>query len=884
MLSVLVAVGILFSLSRAGILSAVISVLCFIAFAAKRAGFRSHTVALLIIILGVFSVAASIGVQMVIHVTKEAVTGESTSWLDRFDLNRSGLVFFKEFFLVGSGLGTFGSVFPRFQSARFGDRWADFLHNDWLQLFCEMGVVGGGVLLVGLGRLVHGLIKKSRHVRDPFCLWVGFGCLVGVMSILLHSFFDYNLGKVNSNAVLFTVLLGMCFVLFQLGSPENREASGSGRVVIRLRGRGFLRASVAVAGTCVLPAAWIIGVPGIVADLQFNGYLSVHPNAGKPDDYFFLPTGLLPAAGADGLREAIKAEPENPVYWFAEARCIVGSVKEEIRKRAESDAYRALNMGSAREGIAVQLPNEVVEAFSRDLWSRMGETLSSSLVTAAASLRKAIELCPTVAEYHVLLTDLLLHVDGGAREAIREAEVAGWLAPNKPSVLFQAGKTFLIAGVSGAVTQYTVAESIEKAYMCFRKVLYSDPAYAYRVFELVTAWQGDKADLLAITPLRTRARESLARWLEERWDWKVLLVALEQMDGMVGTSVDDVTNSGHPAEEKAKGVRQVSEEAPPGKGSRAYDGRPPDEVLLSIVGKRCFALGALNEWRMRGIEIARYRKLVRAQMDRLVEEAIMLQESGRMREAIGLYMEILDKDWSNPRALLGIAEAMKAGDGGVWEMADETNPLDYLYRLLVYDEPLDKQVVEKARRCAVGLNGSTPGVRVLKEFLIAGFCLKAGEFDRTIQLLSSLANEPEEVLKSWRQYHQIWYLLGKACEAVGDLSMACQSYQKVVEIVPTHMAALRKLASLREERDEAVHTTLRQLVPAVECDVTYGGKLVWLGYTLGKEKDTRVGEMTYYWEFLDGFDASYQPAVHFCDAGGRILFQNDHRIMTGNGP
>ena len=57
-----------------------------------------------------------------------------------------------EFLPFGSGLSTFASVFPRFQVEVFGG-YIDYAHNDYLQLFMELGLAAPvivALLLVGV--------------------------------------------------------------------------------------------------------------------------------------------------------------------------------------------------------------------------------------------------------------------------------------------------------------------------------------------------------------------------------------------------------------------------------------------------------------------------------------------------------------------------------------------------------------------------------------------------------------------------------------------------------------------------------------------------------------------------------------------------------------
>jgi O-antigen ligase len=112
--------------------------------------------------------------------------------------------------LTGVGIGAFPAVYPRYgaSSARF-ER-VEEVHNDYLQLLVEMGVIGGALLLVWIG---IGLTLWRRHARlwletgrgDPAVL---YGALLSLVGLALHSWVDFNL-QIPSNALLFLLIAAM---------------------------------------------------------------------------------------------------------------------------------------------------------------------------------------------------------------------------------------------------------------------------------------------------------------------------------------------------------------------------------------------------------------------------------------------------------------------------------------------------------------------------------------------------------------------------------------------------------------------------------------------------------------------------------------------------
>ncbi len=126
----------------------------------------------------------------------------------RFEVWRPAWELFLERPLAGSGLGTFGEVFPRVQPASLvGARW-DQAHNDPLELLVTGGLVA--VLLLGWGlfwllrtawRTFHG--RGRSWQRAAALAW-----LAAVPAVAVHELFDFGL-TIPSNAVWMALLAGV---------------------------------------------------------------------------------------------------------------------------------------------------------------------------------------------------------------------------------------------------------------------------------------------------------------------------------------------------------------------------------------------------------------------------------------------------------------------------------------------------------------------------------------------------------------------------------------------------------------------------------------------------------------------------------------------------
>jgi len=125
---------------------------------------------------------------------------------------------------MGHGIGAFEDSFAPHTPPGSASRW-DKAHNDYLQLAWETGIVGG--LLIFWGLLVYGrrylwpALRARAHSLDLFRL----GIAVSVLSLLLHSFVDFNL-QIGANGFLFALLAGLLVALHRQVQSEESAADG----------------------------------------------------------------------------------------------------------------------------------------------------------------------------------------------------------------------------------------------------------------------------------------------------------------------------------------------------------------------------------------------------------------------------------------------------------------------------------------------------------------------------------------------------------------------------------------------------------------------------------------------------------------------------------
>jgi O-antigen ligase len=193
--------GLLFSASRMGILSLLLSFsLIALLFRNPEKGKRYSKTVVLIFGLALLW-AAWIGLDAVVSrffTVSENFEERWKFWVNTFQI-------FRDFPIFGSGLGTFIQVFPMYRSFHISGL-VTHAENDYLQLASDVGLVGAGLLLVTFLFLFLKAVSRVRSMssEEPR-RYMAIGGLVGILALMFHSLVERNI-QVPSNAFLYTLL------------------------------------------------------------------------------------------------------------------------------------------------------------------------------------------------------------------------------------------------------------------------------------------------------------------------------------------------------------------------------------------------------------------------------------------------------------------------------------------------------------------------------------------------------------------------------------------------------------------------------------------------------------------------------------------------------
>lgn len=145
-------------------------------------------------------------------------TGMNTETRD--EVVEYGLKMIPDFWLTGSGAGTFAYIFPKYVEQFFGVLY-DFAHNDYLQIFLEFGVVGFVPLVMyPILRLVQGWNRLNSD-QSSLSRGMGFTAIMVGLSLGIHSAVDFNL-QISANVLLFVSVLCLPWLAGNIRESRNR--------------------------------------------------------------------------------------------------------------------------------------------------------------------------------------------------------------------------------------------------------------------------------------------------------------------------------------------------------------------------------------------------------------------------------------------------------------------------------------------------------------------------------------------------------------------------------------------------------------------------------------------------------------------------------------
>jgi O-antigen ligase/tetratricopeptide (TPR) repeat protein len=291
--------SIFITLSRGGIIAFSLSMLVFFLLLAwKEAKYSS------LWFFGVFFLlllaVSWFGWQPIIERFDQIFTSSGELAIDRFRIWENGWQLAKDFWLTGSGFGTFIAVFPHYRTFP-GEEIYDHAHNDYLELLSDGGVIGFVLAACFVLAVIRAGWMMLRRRRDRYAILVSIGALAGISAVLIHGVSDFNLHNPAVGLYFFFI----CGLLV---------AAGNTRFYYRLDTTLLAASSwlsprrLLAAGTIYCCAVLLVPGGALLAGWQYHRvrdiYLSRQLSEKYLDDIFFT------------LRQAARLDPLEGLYPY----------------------------------------------------------------------------------------------------------------------------------------------------------------------------------------------------------------------------------------------------------------------------------------------------------------------------------------------------------------------------------------------------------------------------------------------------------------------------------------------------------------------------------------------------------------------------------------
>ncbi len=223
-LAILLFVALVLSRSRMGIISALVSIVAILTLdgtATMRARTRAAVAALFF--LGVLGLVVWIGSDPVMSRFETLGQEYNLSGQNRISIWRDTLGLIRHHPLLGTGLGSFSTVYPSVQTV-FLTLLVEHAHCDYLEVASELGLPGAILVFGSIFWVLAQTAGQYKKTEESFDKAVSLGCIGSIAAILVHSLADFNL-YIPANALVFTVILALAWSHAHPGETPARAAA-----------------------------------------------------------------------------------------------------------------------------------------------------------------------------------------------------------------------------------------------------------------------------------------------------------------------------------------------------------------------------------------------------------------------------------------------------------------------------------------------------------------------------------------------------------------------------------------------------------------------------------------------------------------------------------
>lgn len=204
--AIMMAVSILISLSRGGIITLCIAFLFFIVFSANATRDKRTKWALFLTSATVL-IVTWLGWQPIMKEFGGFWHKDGFDTSGRLPLIIDSIAIIKAYPVFGTGFGTFAEMYPAVRTID-GNALFDHAHNDYIELLVDGGLIGFVLCSWFVLSVLFSSLRSLRRRRERYLILVTSGALTGMLALLFHSLVDFQMYN-GANALYFFFLCGL---------------------------------------------------------------------------------------------------------------------------------------------------------------------------------------------------------------------------------------------------------------------------------------------------------------------------------------------------------------------------------------------------------------------------------------------------------------------------------------------------------------------------------------------------------------------------------------------------------------------------------------------------------------------------------------------------
>lgn len=143
---------------------------------------------------------------------------ENNSYTSRMDFNRWAWEIVKDYPINGTGAGGWNALYHQYQDYL---AWTSEVHNHFMQVWVEAGIIGFLSWIVLLGTLIYCLYRLKNRSHDRMLIW---GLAAAGLALVIHSAIDFDF-SLPAVFILFWTLIGLLNGVYKSIYTESQHST-----------------------------------------------------------------------------------------------------------------------------------------------------------------------------------------------------------------------------------------------------------------------------------------------------------------------------------------------------------------------------------------------------------------------------------------------------------------------------------------------------------------------------------------------------------------------------------------------------------------------------------------------------------------------------------